>query len=305
MSIKHAILGLLSWKSSTGYNLKKIFEESPAMYWSGNNNQIYKALIQLLEEGFVTNEIKHQESSPSKKVYTITEEGLAELRKWVASQPEAPEMKKSFLVQLAWADQLNAEELDNLLSSYENELRIQQLMQEEKKHRRLYAPDRTPREKYLWNMISENLISSYKSELDWVKKIREELLKKETVEEKSVMEYKIIGTRAKKYVELVSYVSFVSTEQDALEIISLCGENDTDLLLLHGNALSEDFFKLKTGTAGKIVQKFINYRVKTAVILSEQPDSKGKFREMVSELNRSNHFRFFESKETAEVWLTS
>lgn len=53
MSIKLAILGILSWKSSTGYELKKIFEDSSFMYWSGNNNQIYKALLNIKPEVLV------------------------------------------------------------------------------------------------------------------------------------------------------------------------------------------------------------------------------------------------------------
>ena len=175
MSIKYAILGILSWKPSTGYDLKKIFEESSAMYWSGNNNQIYKTLVQLLKEGLVTNEVHHQESSPSKKVYNITSEGLAQLRQWTLSSPEAPELKKTFLIQLAWSDRLNADELDGILTGYENEVRMQLLMQQEKHRRGLYYPNRTPREIYLWNMINENIISSYESELDWVRKIRKEL----------------------------------------------------------------------------------------------------------------------------------
>jgi PadR family transcriptional regulator AphA len=59
MSIKLAILGILSWETSTGYDLKKIIEDSSAMYWSGNNNQIYKTLVQLLGEELVTNEVQH------------------------------------------------------------------------------------------------------------------------------------------------------------------------------------------------------------------------------------------------------
>jgi DNA-binding PadR family transcriptional regulator len=51
-------------------------------------------LVELLAEGFVTNEIQHQESSPSKKIYTITKEGLEELKEWVLSSPELPEWKK-------------------------------------------------------------------------------------------------------------------------------------------------------------------------------------------------------------------
>ncbi len=175
MSIKYAILGLLSWKPSSGYDLKKVFEESSVMYWSGNNNQIYKTLIQLLDEGLVTNEVLHQESTPSKKLYTITSKGASALKEWVLSSPELPEFKKTFLVQLAWADQLNEKELDDLLSSYENELNIQLLMQQEKVRRGINSPKRTIREVYLWDMISGNIILSYKNELDWIRNVRREM----------------------------------------------------------------------------------------------------------------------------------
>lgn len=94
MSIKSAILGILSWKPSTGYELKKIFEDSSFMYWSGNNNQVYKALISMEDEELVTSKVIHQDNSPYKKIYTITEEGLKELKEWVISSPEAPEIKK-------------------------------------------------------------------------------------------------------------------------------------------------------------------------------------------------------------------
>jgi DNA-binding PadR family transcriptional regulator len=67
MSIKLAILGILSWKPSTGYELKNIFEDSSFMYWSGNNNQIYKALINLENEDLVTSKVVHQDKSLSKK----------------------------------------------------------------------------------------------------------------------------------------------------------------------------------------------------------------------------------------------
>ena len=59
MNIRYAILGFLSWKPLSGYDLKKMFVESVFIYWSGNNNQIYKELIQLTREEMVTNEIKN------------------------------------------------------------------------------------------------------------------------------------------------------------------------------------------------------------------------------------------------------
>jgi PadR family transcriptional regulator AphA len=180
MSIKLAILGILSWKPSTGYDLKKIIEESSAMYWSGNNNQIYKTLVQLLDEGLVTNEVQHQESSPSKKIYSITEKGLADLKSWVLTPADLPEFKKAILTKLAWADLLSTAELDDLLSGYEQEVRLQISLEQEKKRRGLYAPKRTPREIYLWDMIDDNIISSYNNELLWVQQLRQGLLDSHT-----------------------------------------------------------------------------------------------------------------------------
>lgn len=172
MTINYAILGLLSWKSCTGYELKKIFEESAFMYWSGNNNQMCKALVQLLYEGLVTNEVLHRENSPSKKLYTITEAGRWYLRNWIVSSQEYPEFKKTFLIQLAWSDQLNAGELEDMLSKYENEVKMQIVMISEKRKRGQYSPGRSNREIFLWDMIYENLISSCRNELDWICRIR-------------------------------------------------------------------------------------------------------------------------------------
>ena len=75
VTIDYTILGMLSWRPMTGYDMKRMMQDSPVMYWSGNNNQIYKALVQLLDMGYVTNEVQYQESAPNKKVYSITEVG--------------------------------------------------------------------------------------------------------------------------------------------------------------------------------------------------------------------------------------
>lgn len=175
MSIQYAILGLLSWKPSTGYDIKKVFVDSSSMYWSGNNNQIYKSLVQLSEEGLVTNEVLHFDNAPSKKVYTITSSGRLKLKEWIMSAPEPPDMRKTFLIQIAWADQLGRDELDGLLSRYEEEVRTQILIQREKSRRGAFSPKRTLRESYIWEMISENIVSSYENELDWVRRLKKGL----------------------------------------------------------------------------------------------------------------------------------
>ncbi|MBJ6362373.1 DUF4180 domain-containing protein [Paenibacillus sp. GCM10012307] len=303
MSIQYAILGLLSWKPATGYELKKMIEESPTMYWSGNNNQIYKSLVKLLNEGLVTNEIQHQESSPSKKIYSITPEGRARLKEWVRSESEIPEFKNSFLIQLAWADHLDSEELSEMLASYESRISLQLIFHQEKIKRGIPSPNRNERETFLWDKITENLLTYYQNELEWVQSIRKELLERIQMEETRTMNYKMIDNGVEKYLEVMSVQNPLRTEQDAVDLVALCLEQESPLLLLHGEVLSEDFFKLRTGIAGQMIQKWINYRIKTAAVIPKELIHQGRFKEMAVESNRSNHFGVFESREDAVNWL--
>mgnify|MGYP000956223555 FL=1 len=175
MAIKYAMLGLLSWKPLSGYDLKKIMVDSAAFYWSGNNNQIYKTLVQLHEAGLVDIEVRQQENYPPRKEYTITDRGAAALREWVLSAPELTQFRNTFLIQLAWADQLEAGELDGLLARYEHAVEMQVLMLQERERRGVLNPARTQREEYLWREISGYFTAAYTAELAWVRMVRKEV----------------------------------------------------------------------------------------------------------------------------------
>lgn len=173
MTIEYAILGLLSWKPLSGYDLKKIIADSDVFYWSGNNNQIYKSLVILHKAEMVTQEVQYQESLPAKKLYTITDKGIAALRGWIRSTPELPEVRSTFLVQLAWSDMLSDEELDALLVKYEEEVSVRLRMQEASAEvHSPEAPGRTPRESYLWEQILKHQSSVFKHEMEWVRSLR-------------------------------------------------------------------------------------------------------------------------------------
>ena len=175
MDLRAAILGLLSWKPASGYDLKRIISDSDVFYWSGNNNQIYKSLIELQKEGLVTYHVQLQESLPAKKIYAITEKGLSELHHSLLEAPEAPELHKNFLIQLAWAEVLSDEEILELLEKYADEIAQHLQWHREQIARHNSGPNRSKREQYLWERIAANLIQSYQTELDWVRQTQQGL----------------------------------------------------------------------------------------------------------------------------------
>ncbi len=173
-TIHYAILGLLSEKPMTGYDLKKKMQDSLYMYWSGNNNQIYKALLQLSSNDFLKSEIQHQDGAPSKKICFITDKGRAELQEWIYStQPEVPEFRKPFLIQMAFAGKLKPAQIEELLLKYKDELNSQLIMQQEKQRRIKDTKNHTKQEKFMENMIFDNIFKFYKSELEWTQKVLE------------------------------------------------------------------------------------------------------------------------------------
>jgi DNA-binding PadR family transcriptional regulator len=175
MSIKYAILGYLSWRPFSGYDLKKLIADSVAFHWTGNNSQIYTTLVELHRDGLVTQELQPQEHYPTRKVYTITDRGRADLRAWLLTTPEPPQLRHVFLTQLAWADCLETQELDALLAKYEAEVQMQLLMAQEQVRRGSLSPARTLREAYLWQILAENRIGFYEHELAWAQRARNAL----------------------------------------------------------------------------------------------------------------------------------
>ncbi len=317
MSLHYAILGILRCRPMTGYDLKKIIQDSPYMYWSGNNNQIYTTLIELSEEGLVISETRQQENLPPKKIYTITPDGLKMLRKEAAANPLPPETKHPFWVQLAFADVLNDDELEKLLRDYEEEAGAALAMNREKQRRGAALTPGTPREAFLWEMVDDGVLASCQQELDWIRSVLARLDDYRAKDKKNVrktadkkekgdpekMNLQKIQNGEQRYVEVFSCAEPIASTSDALDLVASCGEYDTNLLLLHGEALSEDFFKLRTGVAGEIFQKLINYTIRTAVLLPDLKNISPSFRELMAEAARSRHYRFFTDRGEAENWL--
>lgn len=84
MSLSYLILGLLSQKPDSGYDLNKRFELTVAHFWTTDQSQIYRTLYKLRDDGYVRVETVQQDSNPDKKVYFITDKGRDYLMEWLA-----------------------------------------------------------------------------------------------------------------------------------------------------------------------------------------------------------------------------
>ena len=106
------------------------------------------------------------------------------------------------------------------------------------------------------------------------------------------------------FAECVSAEKLISSEQDAVDLIGLCGYHQTNNLLLYAKNIDASFFDLKSTLAGAVLQKCMYYYMRVAMILPSDIEHNKRFREMILETNKGNHFRLFESRAQAVEWLT-
>lgn len=58
----------------------------------------------------------------------------------------------------------------------------------------------------------------------------------------------------------------IKNSQDALNILVNCAYQGAGKIIIHQRNITPDFFDLKTGIAGEILQKFSTYKVKLTIV---------------------------------------
>ncbi|MGI5121775.1 PadR family transcriptional regulator [Marinactinospora thermotolerans] len=122
MSLRHAILGILSIQPMSGYDLKKVIDESVGHFWSADQSQVYRTLAGLVEDGLATRRTVVQEERPNLHLHSPTDLGLAELDRWLTSPLKTPPTRDPFLARLFFADRLPPEEIRGLLETRRREV---------------------------------------------------------------------------------------------------------------------------------------------------------------------------------------
>ncbi len=92
--------------------------------------------------------------------------------------------------------------------------------------------------------------------------------------------------------EICTDEMIIQSAQDGLDLLGDFYYQGFDKIIIHEKNLTPDFFELRKGMAGEILQKFSNYRVQLAIVGEFEKFSRKSIRDFISESNRTGHIIF-------------
>ncbi len=119
------------------------------------------------------------------------------------------------------------------------------------------------------------------------------------------MEYKILGKK-NDIAQIITDEIIIKDAQSALDLIATVQyETDCDKLIVSKYCVADDFFVLSTGIAGEILQKFINYHKRIAIVGDYSKYTSKPLKDFIYESNNGNSIYFVSSIEEALLKLDS
>lgn len=139
---KYAILGVLSMKSGSGYDIKKFCDKEISYFWNENFGHIYPVLRQMEAEEVITKTVEQNEGKPTRNVYSITPKGWGELTEWLMQPTENTPARLELLLKLTFARNIPAgkviEEMEQIRQKH-----IQRLEQYEEIEKEFNSDEKT------------------------------------------------------------------------------------------------------------------------------------------------------------------
>jgi len=117
------------------------------------------------------------------------------------------------------------------------------------------------------------------------------------------MEYQILGKKNDIALVIADEIVIKDT-QSALDLMATVQyETGCDKLIVNKSCVVEDFFILSTGLAGEILQKFVNYHIKLAVVGDFSKYTSKPLKDFIYESNKGNSIFFVPGVEEAILKL--
>ncbi|MFT3952347.1 MAG: PadR family transcriptional regulator [Oscillospiraceae bacterium] len=180
MSLSNALLGFLGYAPMTGYELKKIFNDSVNFFWLAQTSQIYRELKTLENEGCIVSEVVPGDRGPDKRKYSITPIGAERLYRWLKDAHKDEFMRNEFMVWILFSSKLGTEELQLQLQiklrDYRREYEMLMLVKEHiLDYAKLYGDEN---DALRWSIVLSRGIHDVRAKVSWAEEMLEEIERK-------------------------------------------------------------------------------------------------------------------------------
>lgn len=95
-----------------------------------------------------------------------------------------------------------------------------------------------------------------------------------------------------KIAEIISEEVIINHAEDGLDLLGNLYYLGFDQIIIHEKNINPDFFELKNGMAGEILQKFSNYRMPLAIIGDFKTYQSKSIKDFIYESNKGKHINF-------------
>ena len=114
------------------------------------------------------------------------------------------------------------------------------------------------------------------------------------------MKYRIVDNVA----VVTGLAEKIADAESAMDrVLSLKYESGVTAMAFSKDCFIEDFFRLSSGIAGEVIQKFVNYGIRAAVFGDFSQYTSKPLRDFIYESNKGCHFGFLDSENDAVEWL--
>jgi len=90
--LEYALLGLLEMAPSSGYDVKKVFDNTPLAHFSSSPGAIYPALKRLAKKGLLEATLDTTTEARPRRVFSLTGAGRQALLEWLHQQVSEDEL---------------------------------------------------------------------------------------------------------------------------------------------------------------------------------------------------------------------
>jgi DNA-binding PadR family transcriptional regulator len=104
VSLRHALLGVIKDQPLTGYELVRHFQGTVGFLWSAPQSQIYPELRRMEAAGLIQAKVAPRGQRAQKRIYSVTEAGMAELRRWATDFIPLPAQRDPIHLKAAFFD---------------------------------------------------------------------------------------------------------------------------------------------------------------------------------------------------------